>query len=102
MTAACVNVYVKEEYIEEFKAASLKNHQQSVKEKGNLRFDILQHTEDKCRFMLYEAYESKEYAAAHKETPHYQEWKNTVEKMMAVKREGIIFDILAPESSEKC
>ena len=96
MIATAVLIYVKKENIEDFVAASIKNHDASVKEAGNLRFDILQNEEDPTRFMFYEAYESEEDVAAHKTTSHYLEWRETVKNWMAKPREGIKHKILAP------
>ena len=41
--------------MEEFKVATARNHQSSVLEPGNLRFDILQSRDDPASFLLYEA-----------------------------------------------
>ena len=87
--ATVVEVYVKPEYLEEFEKISLYNHENSVKEPGNIRFDILKSNDDPCRYTLFEVYESKEAAAAHKETEHYKKWRETVEPMMACPRKGI-------------
>lgn len=66
MIVTVVNVVVKQENIEQFIEATIENHQNSIKEKGNLRFDFLQHRDNPSAFTLYEAYESDEVAAAHK------------------------------------
>lgn len=89
MTVTIVYVSVLSEFIEDFKSATLKNKLQSVKEAGNLRFDVLQKEEDPSTFVLYEAYENKKFAAAHKETAHYLSWRETVAPMMANPREGV-------------
>ena len=60
MIVTCVYVHVKPEAVEDFIKASLSNHLESVKEPGNLRFDIIRQADDPCRFMFYEAYESEE------------------------------------------
>lgn len=91
MIATIVHVKVKPDSIDAFRAASIANHEQSTKEIGNHRFDVLQHEDDPCYFMLYEAYESKEQAAAHKETQHYKTWRDTVANMMAEPRKGVAF-----------
>lgn len=96
MIVTCVNVYVKEENINDFIKASVENHNGSIKEPGNLRFDVLQNNDDPSRFTLYEAYESKEAAAAHKETDHYKKWRETVAPMMAKPREGLAHSVIAP------
>ena len=97
MIVTCVYVHVKPDYIDSFIDASIMNHKGSVKESGNLRFDILQQADDPYRFMLYEAYESVEAAANHKTTDHYILWRDTVKDMMAEPRYGIRYDILEPK-----
>lgn len=60
---------VKSASVRNFINATVENHNESVKEPGNLRFDLIQQAEDPCRFMLYEAYESEEMAARIKTQP---------------------------------
>ncbi len=96
MIATIVHVTVKPEHIQEFIRATTANHLQSVKEPGNLRFDVLQLEEDPTRFALYEAYEDEASAAAHKHTPHYLEWKDTVAPWMAGPRKGIRYHAIVP------
>jgi len=99
MVVTCVNVWVKSDNIEEFIRASLENHRQSTQEPGNLRFDVLQSSNDPAQFLLYEAYDSLEAAAAHKQTHHYLKWKETVAPWMAKPRKGVPYRALAPDSS---
>lgn len=96
MIVNCVTVFVKEEHIEDFIRATTANHQGSVREPGNLRFDVLQSIEDPARFLLYEAYESEEAAGAHKETAHYREWRQAVAGWMARPREGVSHRVICP------
>ena len=96
MIVTVVHVWVKPENIQQFIEATIENHQHSVKEKGNLRFDVLQHRDNPAAFTLYEAYESDEAAAAHKKTAHYLKWRETVESWMARSREGIVHHVIAP------
>lgn len=96
MIVTSVTVYVKKEHVEDFVNASLENHTHSLKESGNLRFDVLQCMDDPCRFLLYEAYESEASALAHKETPHYAKWRDTVAPWMAKPREGVKHRVVAP------
>ena len=98
MIVTFIHIWVKEGHIEDFKEASIKNHRESIKEPGNLRFDVLQDANDPSKFVLYEAYESEEASAAHKETPHYLEWRETVADWMAQPRKGEKHLILAPEN----
>ena len=91
-----VHVLVKPEYINDFILASTKNHLSSSKEPGNMRFDVLQDAGDPGKFMLYEAYEDEDSAAAHKQTAHYLEWRETVAPWMARPREGIKYSGICP------
>jgi len=96
MTVTIVHVEVKPEYLEDFIRVTTENHHQSVKESGNLRFDVLQLAENPAQFALYEAYENDAAAAAHKETPHYLKWRVTVADWMAKPRTGIKYKGLVP------
>ncbi len=97
MYTTLVNVNVKTEHIDNFIAATQLNHEASVQEPGNLRFDILQMANTPNRFVLYEAYRSADAAAAHKETAHYLTWRETVADWMASPREGVHYVGLFPE-----
>jgi (4S)-4-hydroxy-5-phosphonooxypentane-2,3-dione isomerase len=96
MIVTCVHVHVKADKIDDFKKATLANHAESVKEPGNLRFDLIQNAAEPDKFMLYEAYESEPAAAAHKNTAHYAIWRDTVADWMATPRQGIKYNIVAP------
>jgi len=96
MIVTAVHVYVKPEHIQDFIEASVKNHHSSIKEPGNMRFDVLQDAGEPAKFVLYEAYENEDLAAAHKETDHYQEWRETVAPWMARPREGIKYKGIRP------
>lgn len=97
MHVTIVYVHVKPEHVDDFIEASRKNHLASVQEPGNRRFDLIQMMEDKNRFVFYEAYETAEDAAAHKQTPHYQTWRETVADWMAEPRQGIQYQGICPE-----
>jgi len=96
MHVTLVHVHVKPEHIEDFIAATQTNHEASVKERGNLRFDVLQRDDDPTRFVLYEAYASAEDAGAHKQTQHYLSWRDTVADWMASPRQGVLHKGLFP------
>jgi autoinducer 2-degrading protein len=97
MIVTIVHVKVKPEHIDDFIKATTENHHHSVKEPGNLRFDVLQLQENPAEFALYEAYEDETAAAAHKETAHYLGWRETVAPWMAEPRQGIRYQALWPE-----
>ena len=96
MHVTLVHVHVKPEHINDFIAATEKNHRASVAESGNRRFDVLQSADDASRFVLYEAYVSERDAAAHKQTAHYLQWRETVADWMAGPREGVPYTGLYP------
>lgn len=98
MVTTIVHVYVKPEHIEDFIKASQKNHEASVLESGNLRFDVLQDFSEPSKFVLYEAYATEEAAAKHKETAHYLLWRDTVADYMAKPREGVKHRTLFPKA----
>ena len=96
MITTIVHVEVNPAHIDKFIHATIANHLKSVKEPGNLRFDVLQKGDNPAQFALYEAYEDEASAAAHKLTAHYQEWKDTVAPWMAKPREGVRYKAIIP------
>jgi autoinducer 2-degrading protein len=100
MHVILVHVSVKSEHVDDFIAATRLNHEASIREAGNRRFDVLQDPKDPSRFVLYEAYVDAAAAAAHKQTAHYLKWRDTVAAWMAQPREGIgylgLFPVAGP------
>ena len=96
MNVTVVHVRVKPEHIVEFVEATRLNHEASVREPGNRRFDVLQSADEPTHFILYEAYASPADAAAHKQTAHYARWRDTVADMMAEPRRGVPMNGLCP------
>jgi (4S)-4-hydroxy-5-phosphonooxypentane-2,3-dione isomerase len=92
-----VHVKVKPESIEAFKQATLENALNSIQEPGIARFDFVQQQDDESRFVLVEAYRSKEAQAAHRDTAHYLKWRDTVEPMMAEPRQRALYSALFPD-----
>ena len=84
--AVLIYVHVLPEAIEPFRTASLANAAASLREPGCVRFDVAQEAADPTRFVLIEVYRGPEGAAAHKQTAHYQAWRDTVAPMMAEPR----------------
>ena len=100
MLVVHVHVHVKPECIEAFKAATLANARESLKEPGVARFDVIQQQDDPTRFVLVEVYRDANAAAAHKDTKHYPVWRDAVASMMTEPRRGVKFDNLFPEDKE--
>ena len=96
MHVTLVHVKVHPDQVQAFIEATRRNHEASVKEPGNRRFDVLQNPSEASRFILYEAYATAEDAAAHKETAHYLSWRETVADWMAEPRQGIAWTGLYP------
>jgi quinol monooxygenase YgiN len=94
-----VDVYVKPEFIEEFRAATVENAQNSIREPGIVRFDLFQDNDDPTHFMLIEVYRSPEGHAAHRETAHYAKWRDTVGDWMAQTRVGTKYTNIFPDDN---
>ncbi|MDF7800384.1 putative quinol monooxygenase [Pontiellaceae bacterium B1224] len=93
-----VFIHVKPDCVEDFKAATLANAKNSIQEAGIARFDFLQDA-DPNRFVLIEVYRTPEDAVRHKETAHYQTWRDTVADMMAEPRSSVKYTNIAPDEN---
>ncbi|MEE8451411.1 MAG: antibiotic biosynthesis monooxygenase [Thermoguttaceae bacterium] len=98
MHVVCIHVHVKPENRDDFIAASVENARNTIREPGNLRFDVIRQVDDPNRFMLYEVYKDEAGMAAHKETAHYAAWRDAVADWMAEPRQGVKHVSLFPES----
>lgn len=96
MHVTLVQIQVKPQHVADFIGTTRRNHEASIREAGNRRFDVLQSAEDPTRFVLYEAYASAADAAAHKQTAHYLAWRDAVAGWMAVPRQGVPYRGLFP------
>jgi quinol monooxygenase YgiN len=94
-----VQVQVKPECIDAFKAATLENAKASIRESGIARFDVVQQIDDPTRFVFVEAYRTTDAPAAHKETSHYATWRDAVAPMMASARTSVKFTNVFPDDS---
>jgi len=95
-----VYLHAKEEMINAFKEANIKNAKSSVKEPGILRFDVMQQEDDQSRFLLVEIYKNEKAISAHKETAHYAEWVKVAEPKLAEPRVKTIYRNLFPDDNE--
>jgi len=84
-----VFVHVKPDQVEVFLTATLENACSSVQEPGIARFEVIQQQDDATRFVLVEVYRTCDDPARHKETAHYQKWRDTVADMMAEPRTSV-------------
>jgi quinol monooxygenase YgiN len=92
-----VFVHVKSEQVEAFLKATLENARNSIQEVGIARFDIIQQKDDPTHFVLVEVYRTPDDPARHKETAHYQKWRDTVADMMAEPRTSIKYTNVFPD-----
>ncbi|HEX4809457.1 MAG TPA: antibiotic biosynthesis monooxygenase [Bryobacteraceae bacterium] len=91
-----VHIHVKPEAVDDFRAATIENARNSVQESGIAQFAFLQDPNDPTKFLLIEAYRTTEAQAAHRETKHYQIWRDAVAGMMAEPRAGIRYESIFP------
>jgi len=96
MHVTVVYIHVKPERVADFVEAIRANHERSVLEPGNLRFDILQSLDDPTRFVTYMAYRDEASADAHRETAHYLAFRDKVAGWMAEPRQNVPYAGLFP------
>lgn len=96
MIVNCVHVAVEPAHIEDFIQATIRNHEGTRKEPGNLRFDVLQNAKEPSLFLLYEVFESDDAVAEHRKTEHYLTWREAVAGWMAKPREAVSYQVIAP------
>jgi autoinducer 2-degrading protein len=97
MFVTLVHVHVKPEHVDAFIDATRANHAASIREPGNVRFDVLRSVDDPTRFILYEWYVDEDAAGAHKQTPHYEAWREAVADWLTEPRQGVRYQGLFPE-----
>ena len=92
-----VDVHVKPDGVDAFVAATLENARNSVREPGIARFDVVQDNADPSHFTLVEVYRTPDDPAKHKETAHYQAWRDAVADLMAEARQSVKYTNLFPD-----
>jgi len=95
-----VHICVKSEFVETFKAVSIENARNSLQEPGIARFDVIQQVDDPYRFELIEVYRTPADPAKHKETAHYNKWRELAEPMLAEPRSRTIYENVFPADKE--
>ena len=96
-----VQVRVKPECIEAFRAASVENARHSRREPGIARFDVVQQRDDPTRFVFVEVFRTDDAPAAHRETAHYKQWRELADPMMAEPRTSAKYTEVFPESDAR-
>jgi (4S)-4-hydroxy-5-phosphonooxypentane-2,3-dione isomerase len=100
MLVVHVHVRIRPGKAADFLAATLVNARASLDEPGVLRFDVLQDQADPGHAVLVEVYTGDDAAAAHKLTPHYATWRDTVAEMMAEPRQSTRFSAVFPAGAQ--
>jgi (4S)-4-hydroxy-5-phosphonooxypentane-2,3-dione isomerase len=100
MLVVHVHARVRPERVDDFLAATLINAQASLAEPGILRFDVIQDQADPEHVVLVEVYRDDDAPAAHKLTPHYAAWRDSVAAMMAAPRASTRYSVVFPADSE--
>lgn len=97
-----VHHFIKSEFVEAYKAATLENARQTALGPGIIRFDVLQDREDPAHFSLFEVYRDRAARAAHLESAHFLRWKDLVlgQEMFARRGHGYEFDALFPAEAD--
>jgi (4S)-4-hydroxy-5-phosphonooxypentane-2,3-dione isomerase len=95
-----VDIAVVPEQLDAFLAATEQNAAASRDEPGIVRFDVLSDRADPTHVVLVEIYRDEAAAAAHKDTTHYQLWRDTVAPMMARAREATRYLNTSPDDSD--
>lgn len=94
MYVVCVTVKVIPRMGTAFLEATHRNRMETRKERGNVRFDILQGATPADagqpeEFFLLEVYRDADDFTAHQQTPHYLQFRDDVAEMMAEPRRGV-------------
>jgi (4S)-4-hydroxy-5-phosphonooxypentane-2,3-dione isomerase len=95
-----VDIAVVPDQLQGFLDATEENAMASRKEPGVVRFDVLSDRDDPTHVVIVEIYRDEAAAAAHKDTGHYQRWRDIVAQMMARAREATRYVNTSPEDSD--
>jgi quinol monooxygenase YgiN len=86
LTEFLVFITVKHGQEATFLRAAAANRAGSIKEPGNLRFEMYQSTESPQDFLFAEKYKSLEAVTSHRQTPHFLEFLKILETVQAFPR----------------
>ncbi len=91
-----IHIKIKPEHIDEFIQATITNAKASLQEPGCVRFDAVQEVDNPSRIELIEIYRDQASHAAHRETPHFHVWAETVSDMFAEPRTRTLYRNVFP------
>lgn len=90
-----VYLEVQPELLETFLAEATANAVESRKEPGVACFDVLQQADNPHRFMLYEVYHAESDLEAHRQTPHFQRWREKGAPTLSGERVRVIYRMVS-------
>ncbi|HZE99510.1 MAG TPA: putative quinol monooxygenase [Planctomycetota bacterium] len=91
-----VQIEPKPEKVEAFLELALFDAQNSRKESGCLRFDVLKALDNPPRFSFYEVYKDEAAVQAHRQTPHYARWIQEIDALQAKPRTAVKYSTVDP------
>jgi quinol monooxygenase YgiN len=95
-----VDIAVVSGQLDAFLAETQANATASRDEPGVVRFGVLSDRSDPTHVVLVEIYRNEEAAAAHKDTAHYQRWRDAVAPMMARPRASARYVNASPDDAD--
>lgn len=94
MFVQIVRINVKPDRVQDFLDAFRINYEGTIREAGNIRFDVLQDPEDETRFTIYEVFKSAASVDEHRQTEHYKKTVALLDDIMTGSRTKEIFDLV--------
>jgi autoinducer 2-degrading protein len=95
-----VHMKVKPGRVKDFLEAFRINYEGTIREPGNVRFDVLQHPDDSHAFLIYEVFASENAVAEHRKTPHYKESVLRLDDVLAGPRTKDYFQMVMPAAKD--
>ncbi|WP_420098149.1 putative quinol monooxygenase [Corynebacterium sp.] len=81
MISLTVDIRAKKGHLDSFLEAIKINALKSfTDEPGCIYFDVNQDTEDDHHFIFFEVYDSQDAVTAHRQAPHFREWRKAVDE----------------------
>ena len=94
MFVVIVKMQVKPELVGEFKNAIVKNAQLSVeRDRGCVRFDVLQQPDDPTRWVLYEVYDEEQAWVDHRAAAHFLAFKEVGDRAIVTREATKLGDV---------
>ena len=86
LTEFVVYIAVRPGHEAAFLEGAFANQAGSIREPGNLRFEMYRNAENPCEFLFAEKYDSADSVTAHRQTPHFQSFFKVLEQVQQFPR----------------